>query len=413
MKTANTILFLLMLHFAFGQKGDFREMEIDDFQILSIEDFIDNGINSMSVYIYRVGANGKIGKDSLLIYRRQIDISENKLKILGIGNVFPYTERNGKYIEWHKFERYCNDNKPVIKKRRSPANIEELGIKHDKVRRIDAEYEYDTRNRIIKETTKKRNEVYYFSEETREIYGYAGYRIMISETDYQYDSLNNKIKETNTIIEENYTFSEQSKDTSLSSRVIFDTWTEEYVYNPNNQIIEQYEIVDSIRRLSAKWEYDSLSNSMEEITYGRSNDTFYRKENYFYDDQERLIKQTDSIRKIRKCCKDQNYRWYSTTTYEYTDTGKIVTETDGSTKTISYYNKEGKIVKICYVTNSGKVRIDYSYFYENNKLVKIVENRLSYFIDATTYSYNEKGLLKEELTTRNNKTLKLIRYYYE
>ena len=108
-------------------------------------------------------------------------------------------------------------------------------------------------------------------------------------------------------------------------------------------------------------------------------------------------------------------------TCEYTDTGKIVTEIHNKNKdtinhtTISYYNNDNKIVKVCYdnIYTSKKNCIEYFYIYENNKLTKTIEKNSFGDIFVKTYSYNEKGLLKEEQKLRNDKITNLIRYYYE
>jgi len=46
------------------------------------------------------------------------------------------------------------------------------------------------------------------------------------------------------------------------------------------------------------------------------------------------------------------------------------------------------------------------------KLVKIIEKRYG-IVWKTLYSYNEKGLLKEEQKSRDDKITNLIRYFYE
>jgi YD repeat-containing protein len=167
------------------------------------------------------------------------------------------------------------------------------------------------------------------------------------------------------------------------------------------------------RYLQAKWEYDSLSNLTEWIIF--DDDSLIKlKKNYFYDEQNKFIKQIDSM------------GWGLTTpygeqiiTYKYTDTGKIVTEIHNRNKDTMdytntyYYNNDDKIVKYCHSNASKEDCAEYFYFYENNRLTKETANYTSGNTYLTTYSYNKNGLLTEKRTVKDDKTIKLIRYYYE
>ena len=376
-----TILFLLMVNFAWGQiicnksgytDGVYAKVPIrqpiddgKDEMDLSREDFIKNGISTVSVYSYCFDINLNNIEDSFLLYREQFDIQENKiLKIR-------YGRSGSKDIT----EIYYNDIGQIIKEKNIYNNS---------------------------------NDRYYY------------YQDGIYETDYEYDSLHREIKKT----EKEITRYLSKRDTIEG----FDAKIDEYVYNSSNQKIEHYYVLkrettkyfttkrksktscEYLSRFHIKWEYDSLSNLTEEIFFTWKN-SIDAKTNYFYDDQNRLIKKnyltTDAFE--------------YTTTYEYTDTGKIETTiyNEGEIpkrmyKTTSYYNNDDKIVKYCHnnVYTSEEDCEEYFYFYDNDKLVKIIEKRND-TIWKTLYSYNEKGLLIEEQKSRDDKITNLTRYFYE
>ena len=375
----NTVLFLLMVNFAFGQiicnKSGYTDgvyakvpirQPIDDGKDeinLSREDFIKNGISTVSVYSYCFDINLNNIEDSFLLYREQFDIQENKiLKI-------KYGRRGSEDIT----EIYYNDIGQIIKEKNIYNNS---------------------------------NDRYYY------------YQDGIYETDYEYDSLHREIKKT----EKEITRYLSKRDTIEG----FDAKIDEYVYNSSNQKIEHYYVFKRettkyfrtkrkpktsckyLHSFHIKWKYDSLSNLTEKIYFSENNE-FQTKSNYFYDEQNKLIKQIDTSEYISRIY-----------TYEYTDTGKIVETTHNVTipnmmfKYTSYYNNDDKIVKYCHnnVYTSEEDCEEYFYFYDNDKLIKIIEKRND-TIWKTLYSYNEKGLLIEEQKSRDDKITNLTRYFYE
>ena len=359
-------LFILMVNFTWGQNPHVGSKK------WSREDFIENKVSIISSYSYTVDKNGDIRGDTIFHFRYQFDAHENKL----FG-----TELEGIY------ETYYNAIGQPIK--------------------------------------------YIISNEKME----DGYNIICTSIiDYEYDSLNKEIK-TNDKATYNYYFKpKQSKDSMLILQVIYNE-INEYVYNANNQKTECYQTIDSTREtryfltkrkpktksycqycrpkyLNYKWEHDSLSNLTEEFFFTIDNE-LYRKDNYFYDNQNRRIKLIDSTGYSRTINPVE-----VTITYEYTDTGKIITRIQNEErrtaiyKTIFYYDNDDKIVKECYGDSSEKNCKEYFYFYENNKLTEKIEQNILGNIIVTTYSYNEKGLLKE-IQTSIDGTIFIIRYDYE
>ena len=359
MKIVNMVLFALMVNFVFGQNNNPQGW--------SREYFIKNKISIASGYYYKFDKNGNLKQDIFLIYRHQFDDKENKIFEMGLG--LPNKET------------YYNDIGQIIKCRKT-------------------------------------------------MNGYGSPDCFIEEIDYEYDNLNREIKTVNKTIFQHY--SEQ--DTMLLSQSTRSK-VHEYVYNSNNQktewfctkdsakwctkdlrtkekSIEKYDSVTCFdchsRYLCVKWEYDSLSNLTEETSFTQNNEIYFKK-HYFYDDQNRLIKQVDST------------GWNSTMpflkrtiTYEYTDTGKVETEKSIDDNKIHYiyYNNDGWCVKYCSGNASRKDCNEYSYFFKNNKLIKVILNSLGEVFVEKFY-YDEKGFLKERQEMKDDKIISLVRYYYE
>ena len=375
MKDAHTILFILMVNFALGQNSCVYP---DDPQNWTREDFIKNEKSSVSAYLYKFGENEQI-TDSLLLCRMQFDTIENK--ILGEWHGYEYGH-NYRY-----FEIYYNGMGQIVKYKTLPiSGIDGNSVTHQR------------------------------------------------EIDYEYDSLNRKIKQTCKIIRKYYFKPKHNKDSTLVLLHIEGPYIEEYVYNSDNQKIEFYKTCDTTKeikytkskrklkkifnysyyrpkQLVSKWKYDSLSNVTEE-TFFVDDNLIQHKRNYFYDEQNRIIKQVDStdLTTTEPCVS-------RTTTYEYTDTGKIKTIMhyfkNGVSKSTSYYSN-GEYEKHCYSnTPEEEVCTEHFYSYENNKFTKTITNHDSGSVYTVTYLYNEKGLLIEQQAINNNKTAEFTRYHYE
>jgi antitoxin component YwqK of YwqJK toxin-antitoxin module len=153
------------------------------------------------------------------------------------------------------------------------------------------------------------------------------------------------------------------------------------------------------------------------ISYTSEN-LIHTKRNYFYDDQQRLIKQIDSAGWYFTTIKPY---WESTTTIQYSDTGRIVTKINNTKerfvsstpKIVSHFNTRDKLIKQCTLSDTSESCTQYIYTYDKNKITKeeiIFDNGT---ISSTEFYYNNSGLLREERTLRNGNLTTLIRYYYE
>lgn len=359
MKIINIIILLLITSLVFGQDNDSKEFVR--------QDFIDNNLTTISVYSYTINKDGNIENDSILLRKQQFDRITNKL--FGINSSTTYLSSGPSYLTWYEFETYYNDK----------------GL-------------------VIKEVMKPENDKHYH------------YTIAILETEYEYDSLNREIKRTNKTINQTYSMSKRTEEISYSYTVK-NLQIDEYFYNSDNQKIKWYHTRRNNKRyLNVEWKYNLDKLLTEWISYTREN-RLHTKRNYVYDDQQRLIYQTDSTGWYHTT---KEPYWRSITTTQYSDTGKIVTitynieEEINFAKIVSYYDTSNNVIKQCYLysDNTEECAI-HSFFYDNNKLVKKEDILLNGDIRITEYYYNEKGLLREESQKRNQELTQLIRYYYE
>ncbi|RST25389.1 hypothetical protein [Chryseobacterium lacus] len=398
MKTVNIIIFLLTTNFVFGQRSNtIFNTGTNEFQQFSRQDFVDNKLTKVSAYSYSINKKGKLTKDSLLLYKQQFDITQNRL--FGLNSSRVYQSHGPSFLTWYEFETYYNDSGQVIKEISKPKNIE---------KKVE--------------------------------YGSTNYNIITDETDYEYDEQQKEVKRTYKRIDHYYSISKYTKDT-FHLHTIYRPKIDEYFYNSDNQKIKWFHTVDSTKYLrtesynpdkdsnsvrcsychskylNVEWKYNSDKKLVEWISYTSEN-LIHTKRNYFYDDQQRLIKQIDSAGWYFTTVKPY---WESTTTFQYSDIGRIVTKINNTKerfvsstpKIVSYFDTNDKLIKQCTFSDTVESCTQYIYVYDKNKIIKeeiIFDNGT---ISSTELSYNIKGLLSEERTFRNGNLTTLIRYYYE
>lgn len=398
MKTLKIIILLLSTSFVFGQRSNtIINTGTNEFQQFSRQDFIDKNLTKVSAYSYTINKKGKVKKDSLLLYRQQFDITLNRLFGLNCSRV--YQSHGPSFLTWDEFETYFNNSGQVTKEISKPKNIE---------KKVE--------------------------------YGSTNYNIVTDETDYEYDEMQREVKRTYKRIDHDYSISKYTKDT-FHLHTIVRPEIDEYYYNSNNQKIKWFHTVDSTKYLrtenynpdkdsnavscyschskylNVEWIYNTDQTLAEWISYTRDN-LIHTKRNYFYDEQQRLIKQIDSAGWYFKTIKPY---WESITTFQYSDTGKIVTKINNSKerfvsstpKIVSYYNNDDKLIKECSFSDTSESCIQYIFVFDKNRIIRekiIFENGM---IGSTEFYYNDKGLFKEERTLSNGNLITLIKYFYE
>jgi len=398
MKILNIILFILTTSFVFGQGSTaIFDAGINEFQQFSRQDFIDYNLTKVTAYSYTINKKGKVKKDSLLLYSQHFDIKQNRH--FGLNYSRNYQSHGPSFLTWYEFETYYNDSGQVIKEISTPKNI-------------DKKVEF----------------------------GSINYNIITDETVYEYDELQREVKSIYNKIDHYYSISKHTKDT-FHLHTILEPKIDEYFYNSNNQKTQRFHTVDSTkslrtesynpdkdsnavrcsychsRYLNSEWKYNSEQKLEEWITF-TSESLIHTKRKYFYDDQQRLIKQIDSTGWYFTNIKPY---WESTTTFQYTDTGRIVTKINNTKerfasstpKIVTYFDSNDNLIKRCRFSGISESCTQYIFVYDKNKMIReeIIFNDGT--ISSTNYLYNNSGRLREEQVFEYGKLTNIIRYYYE
>lgn len=361
-------------------------------------DFKDNNVNKVSKYSIPLRKNGKVKKrDSTLLFTKQIDL-KNKT-VFGIKSSLFIVTHVGTHLIWNKFKDYYTEKGLILKATSSPLE----------------------------------------NEKTKE-FGFIEYDESVGETIYEYDFNENLKRKEYRTINNRYSIYKSSSDTTFHLKSIDNPQIDEYVYNSDNQKIKQYHKVDSTRYLKTasynpenkkdavscsychqkylniEWKYDKEKKLSEWISYTREN-KLHTKRYYYYDNQNRLKKQIDSTGWYVY----NKPIWESTKTYEYDlDKTTEIIKNNTETRFGAYYKKEitvldadKNVIRECKIVNDEKECSDYSYIWNNGKLIKRIEIKTNGQIIIKKLEYNDRNLLIEESEYLNGKRTELIRYSYE
>jgi hypothetical protein len=389
-------IFILTTTYLFGQKSNtIFSFAGNEFQNWTYQDFLKSNIKKVEAYSYEIKKNGKISKDSLLIYTQELDKDSNKVFGKNCNRVFQ--SHGPSYLTWYSFKTYYDKNGLIIKDIESPNG----------------------------------------NEKTKSQFGTLEWDIYQNISTYKYDSLGNLTYECNQHIDNSYTVYKHSKDTfhlcSVQAKIY------EYNYNEKGQKISRYYTVDSTRYLPTdSYKVDSASVNCSYCHSKHLNDdyTYYEsgkvktwiwytregeihsKKYYYYDNDNNLIKQVDSTGWYFTTIPPY---WESTATHEYSDTGKTVTKIyntearfGGNTnRTVSKFNSKDQITSQCSVRDSSDECTNYFYTYDREKLTSIISIDNDKDKSETYFRYNLQGLLFEKKVIYQDKITQLTRYYYE
>lgn len=336
-------------------------------------DFINNAVNKVSKYSIPLRKNGKVKKrDSTLLFTKQIDL--NSKTVFGIESSLVVVTHVGSHLSWHKFKDHYNNNGLILKNTNSPLEI----------------------------------------EKTKE-FGFIEYKESVGETIYEYDLNQNLKRKEYRTTNNHYSIYKETKDTT-HTKSIYRPQIYEYVYNSNNQELKQFHKVDSARYLNIEWKYDKEKRLVEWISYTREN-KLHTKRYYYYDNENRIKKQIDST----GWYVFNSPIWESTKTYEY-DLDKTTETINNNTQSrlgayykqeVTVYDSDKNLIRECKIANNQKECSDYSYIWENGKLIERTETQLNGQIIKQKYEYNNRNLITEKSQYLNGKRVELIRYYYE
>jgi hypothetical protein len=381
------VLFFINSIFSFSQNEKLNQIYVDWENPKNFEKF---NVKKVTVYSKEIKKNGKIKRDSLLL--KQYEYNKEKSTIKGTNHNWLYVNHGGgSHREYYNFEnKYSKDN---LITRKSLFHLSEEKKEKGKIEHNSAieEFEYDAFNNVIKSIVyNKKESIYLFKKDTTHLF------ISINNpkiTQFEYDSKNRKIKQF------------QSTDsTTYYSK--FDMKSDFKITKGCTYCGEKY--------LDQEWKYDE--DKLLEWTKYTYKSEKHTKTNYFYDENQNLIKQVDSS------------GWYysngkpyldSETEVNYNVDGKIITTTDNIdkpipkyyTKTIQYFDKNNLLIK---EEKHSENQIDtQEYFYENSILKYETSKYGEDAVIRFEYSYNEKGLIKEIKHYIDDKIINIERYYYE
>jgi hypothetical protein len=390
-----SLLVLLSSHLL-GQKSYTIASSIgNEFQNWTYHDFIKNDVKKIEAYSYNIKKNGKVSKDSLLLYKLEFNKESNK--VFG-RNCHRMIQTNGPiYLSWYTFQTLYNKNGNIIEHRSRLEETKKTKLKSGKI-------EWDIDENIL--TCK-------------------------------YDSVGNLIDENDQHFKNHYSVYRYSEDTAHLRSV--QALIYEYNYNEKGQRIGRYFTWDSMRYLpingytdetsfvtcmyckprylSSEYSYNESGKLKVYVGYSKVGE-IHSKTYYYYDHMGNKILQVDSTGWDYK--KNQP-KWESTTTYDYDDSVKVVTtiyNTEGKMsgskeRMVTIYNDKGHITKHCALTDSLEECTNHYYTYDNGKLISDILITNDKVISETYFRYTSLGLLYEEKVIKQNKITQLIRYYYE
>ena len=373
-------IFFVYSIFSFSQNENLNQIYVDWENPKNFEKY---NVKKVTVYSKEIKKNEKIKRDSLLLAKYEYDKSKGIVK--GINHdLVVVSHGRGNFLEFYSFENQYFSDSLIVK--RETKEIPEV-----------------SKDKIVNNS---------FVEL------------------YKYDKLNRRIFEKKYSEENEYRLSK--KDTTAHYRSISYPITEEYEYDSKNRLIKQYITRDSsehyinlinYNRISAskncsyceekylnqERKYDD-SNLLEWTTYTYKKEK-HTKRNYFYDENQNLVKQIDST------------GWYlgkpslsSIKEIRYDDNIKIEIQTNFNDD--SYFKKETKkfdnnqLVYEFLEAEYPEYNVETTYTYSESSIKKTT-NRFKNGITVEEYFFDKKGLLIEQKTYLNAILIEYKKYYYE
>lgn len=340
-------------------------------------------VKRVTVFSKDVKKNGKIKRDSLLIHNTEYN--KNKATITRINHKL--MNKNYDSENHHKFivvkNKYISDS--LILKREQQTKPINNKNKVEFVSFIEL-FKYDKLNRLIFEKKySEKNEYILSKTDTLEQFISTSYPKII---EYEYDFKNRVIKEYFTRDSSEYHINNY-KDKKITS------------FKSCSYCEEKY--------LDQEWKYDE-DKLLEWTTYTYKKEKRSKK-NYFYDENQNLVKQIDST------------GWYlgkptlsSITEISYDDNVKIEIQTKYNDDL--YFKKEtrkfvdNQLVYELLEAEYPEHNIETTNTYSESS-IKITTNRFKNGITVEEHLFNKKGLLIEQKTYLNAILIEYKKYYYE
>jgi hypothetical protein len=352
--------------------------------------FIKHNLNNVSVYSYEIKKNGKIKKDSLLLKNYVFDKEKSTINGINHNSLFINHGGGSKRLYYSFLNQYVKDS---LLSKRIDEEILDKKRKSYEIKFIEniTEYKYDSLNRKIEELSySKINTVNFYSKKdtlSRFISIQSPKRI-----EYEYDNKNRIIKQFKSTDSTIYHSKFDMKSDFKSSRSCVyceeKYFQQEWKYQDSNLIEQTNYTYKKEKHTKKNYFYDEDANLIQQI----DSTGWYFSEGKPYLDSTKDIaynkngKVITSIEKSDKTFKKHHY------------------------KTIIYFNKENFMVKR-EEYSEGKIDV-HNYNYKNSKLISKTTNYGESDIIKFEYLYNEKGLIKEQKHFINNRLVEIERYYY-
>ncbi len=391
MKTKLLILTLFLTNLLLGQNSNtVISFTGNGLVYFDYKDFVENAINSVEAYRFRINKRGKPKKDSTRLFVQVFNADSNRIN--GINCNLNYQSHGPAFLTRYRFQK-----------------------------------QFDETGRIIKITEQP------LDQNRRKEYGDICFEVNINEKYFYYNKKGLLSREVTNIIKNSYSISKYTKDTfhlrSIHPKIY------DYKYDDMGREIENYFTDDSTRYLKTNI-YTPDSNSvncfycdprylngskkygqngkLSRWTWYTSEGEIHTKKYYYYDDLDRIKRRVDSTGWYLMKYSDENPKLESITEYFYKDSTlwKVIKTID-QWQNEQEYNPEGELISNCFRNGSKNQGCStYSYQYEGNKILKMTKTFSNGDILKVINSFNERGWLEEEKQFKNDKLISLVRYIY-
>lgn len=379
MKKVIAIVILINSIFSFGQNENLNQIYVDWENPKNFERY---NIKKVAVYSKKIKKNGKIKKDSLLLAKYEYDKSNNIIK--GINHHLIIMLHGGEsQLKFYSFEnQYFSDSLIIKRETKETPKVSKDKIVNNSFVEL---YKYDNLNRLISDKKYSEENEYELSKKDTT----AHYKIISypKTTEYEYDSKNRFIKQYITRDSSEYYINLKNYNSISTSKSC--SYCEE-------------------KYLDQERKYDDKLLEWTTYTYKKEKHT---KRNYFYDENQNLVKQIDST------------GWYlgkpslsSIKEIRYNDNIKIEIQTNFNDD--FYFKKETKkfdnnqLVYELLEAKYPEYNVETTYTYSVNSIKKTT-NRFKNGITVEEYLFNKNGLLIEQKTYLNAILIEYKKYYYE
>lgn len=352
------------------------------------------GITNVKAYEYKVKKNGKVKRDSTLLYDQTYDTVKHTVsgKNYSILLMIGYNDKVSLERNYHRFINKYNANGKSIYQSIQPLK-----------KTVEVEFESNN-TEIFNEFDSEGNLT---TEETR--YTKADYTL----GDRKKDTIHSSVSTNSTFYYYSY-----ENNRRISGYVYKDStktvYTSNFIHKTTDRKNYCYGCHPKYKNVERKYNTEKL-NSLE-TTYTEEG-KIHTKKYYYYDDNARIVKEIDST------------GWYLTmiepykeseTTYTYNDQGRTKTKIDYETnfskykKTVTTYNAKGNIMSECKIGDNSTENCEYTeYIYNNNIISEITQTNCDGKKIISYFKYNSLGFCTEERDTFQGKNYKVVRYFYE